>query len=121
MIDSEAKGNSGFPFLRHVPVLNYLFSKQDAVQEEREVLVFVTPHIWKPSMKAPLVDPAPLALHKNGPNRKAFFESTGHVPMGLDSLEGPLGNSASAEFSGPPPVGRAEDRGGVASSAEIGN
>lgn len=57
ILNRRAWANTGFPFLRHIPVLNLLFSNEEDVVEEREVSIYVTPHIWKPSMFSPLINP----------------------------------------------------------------
>jgi type IV pilus assembly protein PilQ len=36
---------SGVPFLMDIPLLGYLFRSTNRVQEERELLIFVTPTI----------------------------------------------------------------------------
>jgi len=57
VLNRRAWANTGFPFLRHIPGLNLLFSNDDSVVEEKEVSIYVTSHIWKPGMISPLIDP----------------------------------------------------------------
>jgi len=50
-------GNSGFPGLRHIPILNLFFANQTKEILEKEVMIYVTPRIWKPGMVSPLIYP----------------------------------------------------------------
>ena len=42
---NESTVETGVPFLKDVPILGYLFKSENVVQEERELLIFVTPKI----------------------------------------------------------------------------
>jgi type II secretory pathway component GspD/PulD (secretin) len=57
VLDRRSESNAGLPFLRHVPVLNFLTAQQGSSVQKMEVVVFVTPHVWKPGMALPLVEP----------------------------------------------------------------
>jgi type II secretory pathway component GspD/PulD (secretin) len=52
--DRVSYGESGFPWLRHVPLLNLLFGKEVDTAQRQEVVVYVTPYIWAPGPEAPL-------------------------------------------------------------------
>jgi len=45
---NESTVESGVPYLMDVPLLGYLFKSENKVQEERELLIFVTPTIIRP-------------------------------------------------------------------------
>jgi len=60
ILNRRAWANTGFPFLRHIPVVNLLFSDEKSIVEEREVAIYVTPHIWKPGMVSPMIHPEAL-------------------------------------------------------------
>lgn len=47
---------AGVPILRDIPLLNVLFSKQSNDVIQREVAIYVTPHLWDPNMKLPIVN-----------------------------------------------------------------
>ncbi len=47
--------NTGFPWLRNVPVLNLFFAKQSGESVTKEVAIYITPHIWDPNIGLPLV------------------------------------------------------------------
>lgn len=49
-------GNAGLPFLRKVPFINSIFSKQIKSNSEREVAIYLTPHIWSPNFAAPILE-----------------------------------------------------------------
>lgn len=51
--------HSGYPWLRHVPILNLFASEQAAVEAREELVVYVTPYIWVPGLDTPL----PLSGH----------------------------------------------------------
>lgn len=42
---TESKAESGWPWLQKIPVLGWLFKKQDVTKEKRQLLIFVTPKI----------------------------------------------------------------------------
>jgi type II secretory pathway component GspD/PulD (secretin) len=46
--------NSGFPWLRNIPLLNILFAHQEESMTKKEVLIFLTPYIWSPDMANPM-------------------------------------------------------------------
>lgn len=50
---------SGFPWLRHIPILNLFTREQSAVESREELLIYLTPYIWVPGLDTPL----PLAGH----------------------------------------------------------
>ncbi len=60
ILNRRAWANTGFPFLRHIPGLNLLFSNEGDIVEEKEVAIYVTPHVWKPGMISPLIKPEAL-------------------------------------------------------------
>lgn len=47
--------NSGFPLLRKIPIINAFFAKKSKSNTEREVVIYVTPHIWEPNVMSPLL------------------------------------------------------------------
>lgn len=53
-LDRRTNSNAGVPLLRRIPLLNLLFSKQQRTVKNQEVVIFITPHIWNPSMDPPL-------------------------------------------------------------------
>lgn len=57
VLNRRAWSNSGFPFLRHVPVLNLLLGDEENFAEDREVAIYITPHLWEPDMVTPLIEP----------------------------------------------------------------
>ncbi|MBF0119267.1 MAG: hypothetical protein HQK79_10565 [Desulfobacterales bacterium] len=50
-------GNSGFPFLRKIPIINLLAANQKSSITEKEVAIYITPHVWEPDIVSPLIDP----------------------------------------------------------------
>ncbi len=52
----RSSGNAGFPFLRKIPVINFLFAKNIERKEEREMAIYLTPHVWDPNMNQPLLN-----------------------------------------------------------------
>ena len=45
---------AGFPWLRHVPLLNAFAGEQGALETRTELVVYVTPYIWIPGMDVPM-------------------------------------------------------------------
>lgn len=50
----HATTNSGPPWLRRVPLLNLLVAKQDSLDQNKEVVIYLTPRIWTPELDSPL-------------------------------------------------------------------
>jgi type IV pilus assembly protein PilQ len=46
---NESTVENGVPILKDIPLLGYLFKSQNKVKEKRELLIFVTPRIIRPS------------------------------------------------------------------------
>lgn len=53
----HATTNSGPPWLRRVPLLNLLLAKQDSLDQNKEVVIYLTPRIWTPEFDPPLDAP----------------------------------------------------------------
>lgn len=73
MMNRKAWGNSGFPWLRHIPVVNWIFANQENISEEKEVAIYVTPHVWKPDMRTPIIEPDALTI-KEGEGVGGFIK-----------------------------------------------
>jgi type IV pilus assembly protein PilQ len=56
-LDRRSGANAGFPWLRKVPPLNLLFAQQAQTAERQEVVVIVTPYVWRPGLGVPLPVP----------------------------------------------------------------
>lgn len=52
-----ATANSGPPWLRRIPLLNVLLAKQESLDQNKEVVVYLTPRIWTPALDSPLDEP----------------------------------------------------------------
>lgn len=48
--------NTGFPWLRNIPVLNLFFAKQSGESASKEVAIYITPHVWDPNIGLPIVN-----------------------------------------------------------------
>jgi type II secretory pathway component HofQ len=57
VLHKESVSNSGIPWVRHIPGLNWLFSKQERDLDRREVMIYLTPTIWEPELNVPLIEP----------------------------------------------------------------
>lgn len=60
-LNRDAASNEGVPILRHIPLLNLLFAKQSRAQRQQEVVIFLTPYVWDPSMTSPMPVPGAFA------------------------------------------------------------
>lgn len=49
--------NAGLPWLRNVPLLGLLAAKQTGTERKQDVVVFVTPYVWTPSVDSPIPQP----------------------------------------------------------------
>ncbi len=48
--ESENESESGVPILRHIPLLGWFFKTRSTTKTQREVLIFITPHIIRPNL-----------------------------------------------------------------------
>ncbi len=55
MLATQGHSVAGIPGLRDIPGLNLIFGHTDASTQRTQVLVFVTPHLWVPGMKTPVL------------------------------------------------------------------
>jgi type II secretory pathway component GspD/PulD (secretin) len=49
-IKRDVVKESGVPFLRRIPILGYLFKSEKKVQENKDVLFFITPYLLDPGV-----------------------------------------------------------------------
>lgn len=49
--------SAGLPWLRHIPILNLVFARFQAESRRQELLVYITPHIWRPGLDSPIPEP----------------------------------------------------------------
>ena len=54
--------NAGLPWIRNIPVLNMLTAEQKGLEEGNQVVVYLTPKVWKPDMKPPIAQADDLKL-----------------------------------------------------------
>ncbi|MDD3804428.1 MAG: secretin N-terminal domain-containing protein [bacterium] len=47
VLTEETRAESGFPLLRAIPIIGHLFKNDASTSTEKEVLIFITPHIIK--------------------------------------------------------------------------
>lgn len=45
--------NAGLPWLRNIPILNLLAGTQGAIETRRQLVVYITPYIWRPGQDLP--------------------------------------------------------------------
>jgi type IV pilus secretin PilQ/predicted competence protein len=46
--ETESNSESGIPFLKNIPLIGWLFKNHSTSTTQREVLIFITPHIIRP-------------------------------------------------------------------------
>jgi pilus assembly protein CpaC len=54
MFNSRSASNAGLPWLRHVPFLNIFAADQQRTDVDKEFMIVVTPHRYKPGLSTPL-------------------------------------------------------------------
>jgi general secretion pathway protein D len=57
MLDRSTDTDYGIPLLHRIPILKYLFGSYNRTGRQMQVVIFVTPRIWDPTLDAPLVAP----------------------------------------------------------------
>lgn len=45
ILNSESRTETGLPFIRSIPIIGHLFKTDNSLKNEKEVLIFITPHI----------------------------------------------------------------------------
>ncbi|MCK5759702.1 MAG: hypothetical protein KAH33_00310 [Candidatus Delongbacteria bacterium] len=73
--NKESFENSGLPWLRHIPIINWFTAKQKRILTEEEVIIYITPHIWRPDLNIPLVKPDILKVKES--SNPSLFEKLG--------------------------------------------
>jgi type II secretory pathway component GspD/PulD (secretin) len=53
VLDRRSDANAGFPWLRKIPLLNLVFAQQASTADKQEVVVIVTPYLWRPGIGVP--------------------------------------------------------------------
>lgn len=56
-LNRHTVGNSGAPWLRHIPGMNLLFADQELTRNKQEVVIYLIPYLWSPDLHPPLVEP----------------------------------------------------------------
>jgi type IV pilus assembly protein PilQ len=56
---TESQQHTGLPFLSKIPVLGWLFKKEKTTDDQTELLIFVTPHLYR--------EPAAVAASRTSP------------------------------------------------------
>ena len=72
MLRARSDSLAGIPNLRNMPFLKYFFGHEDYFKEETQVMIFVTPHRWSPSMLTPMM----------GQNNSPLYDLPTHVDGG---------------------------------------
>ncbi len=54
MAEQSSNGVAGIPGLRSIPGLNLLFGERVRSDEQRRLLIYITPYIWQPGMDTPM-------------------------------------------------------------------
>lgn len=54
MLNRRGESKAGIPFLRDFPPFSWVFGHEDYSHTDSQVLIYVTPHIWKPGLDLPL-------------------------------------------------------------------
>lgn len=54
MAAQSARSSSGLPGLRSIPGLGFLFGTRQTSDEQRRLLIYITPYIWTPGMDTPV-------------------------------------------------------------------
>ena len=75
--------NAGLPWLRRIPILNLLTADQSSFDQNKEVVVYLTPYIWNPNLDPPIARP-----RRDGEHCRV-------------SVPGPAGGAARRASSGP--------------------
>ncbi len=72
VLNQFTSSNSGFPWLRHIPIVNFLFAKQSTDLNRKEVIIYLTPKIWKPDLTSPIYEPKALTIPEDSESLTEF-------------------------------------------------
>ncbi|MBI2840823.1 MAG: hypothetical protein HYX75_21095 [Acidobacteria bacterium] len=56
-LNRQAQGRAGVPILSRIPIVGALFGNQSVTLSRQEVILYLTPHLWDPSMDLPIQVP----------------------------------------------------------------
>lgn len=60
MLNGFNNAETGLPGLRDTPLLGMVFGQKDQQRANRQVVMYITPHLWTPGMDTPLVNQEPM-------------------------------------------------------------
>jgi type IV pilus assembly protein PilQ len=100
MSNLKRKGDAGVPFLAHIPILGWLFGSHNRETADRELLIFMTPTIYKGS-KGVIQSRRANARQDEGTSSKEALQNLRAATPGNNSPEGanltPLPGAIAAE------------------------
>ena len=105
MEDEDDYTQTGLPGLSRLPILGYLFGTREKIDQRRELVVLLTPHIWSPGQ----VGGNPDALATQGIKRSG--EDVRQAPAATTAVLAP---NPPAAIPAPSPAAAAQPSPGVA-------
>jgi type II secretory pathway component GspD/PulD (secretin) len=60
MLNGYQNNDTGLPGIRDTPLLGMVFGHKDQARNNRQVVMYITPHLWTPGMDTPLVNKEPM-------------------------------------------------------------
>jgi type II secretory pathway component GspD/PulD (secretin) len=91
MLNRYANVDSGLPGLRDIPGAGIFFGQKDRISIARQVIIYVTPHLWTPGMVRPLVKMDKFMFYVPGADKPATpsVPEAPETPEAVEDLEIP--------------------------------
>ena len=70
MLSRRSESVAGIPYLRQVFPFSFFFGHRDETRARTQVMVFVTPHLWEPSMSTPMIGTDEFQIYPNSEAEK---------------------------------------------------
>ncbi len=83
MEDDDSYTQTGLPGLSRLPILGYLFGTREKIDQRRELVVLLTPHVWSPGQAC--ANPQPLAAQGDKKSTENKRQKRTTVQPGLAS------------------------------------
>ncbi len=70
MLRTSAHSIAGIPGVRDIPIAKNLLNREEIVDKQTQVMIFITPHRWEPSLDLPLLNQDNWDIYETQPDNK---------------------------------------------------
>ncbi len=69
-MQTTSQSFAGLPWVRNIPLVKYLFNREESVDMQTQVMIFITPHRWEPGLDLPLLKQNEWSIYETQPENK---------------------------------------------------